>query len=62
MSKLVKRWAVTEGFDKGAKVEAIKYSDGSMHYLFRDRLGRPSSLKDRAEAEKVIKIYRMMEV
>lgn len=59
MSTMIKRWATTAGFDKGAKVEMYQYSDGSIHYGFRDRLGRSSNLKDKAEADKVIKIYHM---
>ena len=44
MSMMIKRWAVTNGFDKGAKVEAYQFSDGSVHYSFRDRFGRPMDL------------------
>lgn len=61
MSIMIKRWAVTEGFDKGAKVEAYQFSDGSVHYSFRDRLGRSMDLSEK-EAEKTIKAGRMQPV
>ena len=55
---MIKRWAVTEGFDKGAKVEAYQFSDGLVHYSFRDRLGRSMGLSEK-EAEKTIKLCKM---
>ena len=58
MAMMIKRWAVTNGFDKGAKVEAYQFSDGSVHYSFRDRLGRSMDLSEK-EAQKTIKLWRM---
>ena len=58
MSMIIKRWAVTNGFNKGAKVEAYQFSDGSVHYSFRDRFGRPMDLSEK-EAEKTIKLWKM---
>lgn len=55
---MIKRWAVTEGFDKGANVKAYKFSDDSIHYLFRDRFGHPWILNE-LEFEDVIKAGRM---
>ena len=55
---MIKRWAVTEGFDKGAKVEAYQFSDGSVHYSFHDRFGLPMDLSEK-EAEKTIKLWKM---
>ena len=55
---MIKRWAVTNGFDKGAKVEAYQFSDGSVHYSFRDRFGRPSNVSEE-ELPKMIKDWRM---
>ena len=55
---MIKRWAVTDGFNKGAKVEAYQFSDGLAHYSFRDRFGRPMDLSEK-EAEKTIKLWKM---
>ena len=55
---MIKRWAVTDGFNKGAKVEADQFSDGLVHYSFRDRVGRTMDLSEK-EAEKTIKLGKM---
>ena len=58
MTMIIKRWTVTNGFDKGAKVEAYQFSDGSVHYSSCDRLGRSMDLSEK-EAEKTIKLWKM---
>lgn len=60
MSKLSGLWVVNDGFDKGAKVMEHTFSDGSKHYTMRNRLGRASNVKSKAEAEKIIKAYGMV--
>lgn len=59
---LVNVWAVTSGYHKGAKVEAHQCRDGSVMYGFRDRIGRPANVSDKAEADFLIKEYRMEDV
>lgn len=62
MSELVGRWVVTKGFNKGAKVEAHQYSDGTIHYTGRTRLGQPFNIPDKEEVEKIIKRFGMQQV
>lgn len=59
MAELVNRWAVTRGYDKGAKVELYRHSDGSEHYTGRTKTGFAYGIRDREEAEKIIKNFRM---
>lgn len=59
MSMLINRWVTTKGFHEGAKVEAYKHSDGSIHYSFRDKFGRPANIENEAEAKLIIKRFRM---
>ena len=59
MSELLNKWAVTRGYDKGAKVELYKHSDGSEHYTGRTKTGFAYSISNKAEAEKIIKNFRM---
>lgn len=60
MSKLSGLWVVNDGFHKGAKVMEHTFRDDTKHYTMRDRLGRPSNIKNKAEAEKIIKAYEMV--
>lgn len=62
MSELVGRWAVIKGFDKGAKVDAHQYSDGTIHYTGRTRLGQPFNISDKEDAEKIVKRFQMQQV
>ena len=55
---MIKRWAVLDGAYKGAKVEAYKFSDGSIRYLFSNRIVRSMELS-KTEAKKTIKLWGM---
>ena len=44
------------------KVEEHVYSDGTLHYSFRDRFGRTFNIKDEKEANQIIKEYRLCDV
>lgn len=44
------------------KVEEHVYSDGSMHYSFRDRFGRTFNLRNLREAQGIIKQFKMTDV
>lgn len=44
------------------KVEEHIYSDGSMHYTFRDRFGRTFNVKDIEEAQSIINEFKMTDV
>lgn len=44
------------------KVEEHCYSDGTLHYSFRDRHGRPYDLKDWNEAWQTIQHFHMEDV
>lgn len=60
MAKLVKLWKGSRTVDKNVRLKRYVYSDGSTHYEFRDRFGKPSNVtKD--EAEKIIKQWRLVE-
>lgn len=59
MAVLKEKYAVEKGFDKGATLSAYEYSDGSIHYTFRDRLGRPSNVDGHNEAEFLIETFNM---
>lgn len=59
MSILKEKYAVEKGFDRGATLSAYGYSDGSIHYLFRNRLGRHPNVDDHNEAELLIKTFNM---
>lgn len=59
MSTKTRVWQSTSRFDRDARVEEYRYSDGTLHYSFRDRLGRPNNLKDFSEAQKIIKTFNM---
>lgn len=59
MSILKEQYAVEKGFDRGATLSVYEYSDGSIHYTFRDRLGRPSNVDGHNEAEFLINIFNM---
>lgn len=58
MATMIKKWVATSAFDKGANIQAYRYSDGSIHYSFRDRFGRPSDISEK-ELPKMIKNWRM---
>ena len=55
-------WASRHKFDNGANVEEHQWADGSMHYHFRDRLGRPHMLDGFDMAAKIIRSFHMEEV
>lgn len=44
------------------KVEEHIYGDGTIHYSFRDRLGRPHDVADWNEAQQIIKEFKMEDV
>lgn len=54
-------WATKTGFHTGAKLERHIYNDGSVHYSFKDRLGRAYDIPA-DEASKVIRDYRMEDI
>ena len=57
---LVKRWVVTEGFHKGAKVELFRESNGKYHCVGRTRTGTPYKIGTAKEARKIIDNFRMV--
>ena len=59
MSELVNRWAVTKGYDKGAKVELHRFGNGEEHYTGITRIGSPYNIESKEEAEKIIKNFGM---
>ena len=59
MSTMIKKWVATSAFDRGANIQAYRYNDGSIHYLFRRaKSGRPSNVSEE-ELPKMIKDWRM---
>lgn len=54
-------WAATRGANRGAKVEEHTFRDGTKHYSFRDRLGRPHDLTEK-EKDSVLRTYCMEDV
>lgn len=50
-----------KGYDKNARVEEHKCSDGTMLYSLRDRLGNPHNINDYEEAMKIVKNWGMEE-
>lgn len=59
MSTLKELYKTEKGFDKGATLSVYEYSDGSIHYTFRDRLGKPSNVDGHNEAEFLIETFNM---
>lgn len=56
-------WAQTQSTSTWKpKVEEHEFRDGSKHYSFRDRFGRPSDLADEKEAQQVIREFKMTDV
>ena len=52
---MIKKWVATGAFARGANIQAYRYSDGSIRYLFRRvKLGRPSNVS----GEKLPKMIR----
>ena len=45
-----------------AKVEEHIWRDGTIEYSFRDRFGRTFSVKDFAEAQRIIEEFKMTDV
>ena len=62
MSTMTRLWKVNKGFNKGAKIMEHKFSDGSLHYTFRDKLGRPDNLDNYKQAMRVAKQFGMEEI
>lgn len=62
MSTMTRLWVVTKGFDKGTKIMEHKFSDGTLHYTFRDRLGRPDNIDNFEHAMQIAKRFRMEEI
>jgi len=60
MSKLVKMWKGT-GYNKNVRLKQYVYSDNSIHYEFRDRLGMPGN-PTASEAKRIIESWRLIEV
>lgn len=59
MSTMIKKWVTTNAFDRGANIQAYRYSDGSIHYLFRRaKSGLPSNVSEE-ELPKMIRDWRM---
>lgn len=61
MSTLLNTWKAEGSYNKDVKLEEYEYSDGSRHYLFRDRFGRPANPNKR-EAEQIIKRWKMKKI
>lgn len=59
MAKLVKVWKGT-GYDKDVRLKQYIYTDGSMHYEFRNRFGKPSNPTEQ-EAKRIIKLWGLVE-
>ena len=56
---MIKKWVATSAFDRGANIQAYRYSDGSIRYLFRRvKLGRPSNVSEE-KLPKMIRDWRM---
>lgn len=58
---LAQVWSGKTAINKGAKLERYTHADGSNHYTFRDRLGRPSNVSE-AEALEIIKRWKLVDV
>ena len=59
MSTMIKKWVITNAFDRGANIQAYRYSDGSIRYLFRRaKSGRPSNVSEE-ELPKMIRDWSM---
>ena len=59
MSTMIKKWVATSTFARGANIQAYRYSDGSIRYLFRRvKLGRPSNVSEE-KLPKMIRDWRM---
>lgn len=59
MSEVLRSWMGT-GFYKNVTLVEYKYSDGSIHYCFRDRLGHPAN-PTTEEAKKIVKTWGLVE-
>lgn len=62
MSILVERYAVTKGYHKGAKVELYYFGNGEGHYTGRTRTGTPYNIRNKEEADTIIKNFGMEKV
>lgn len=60
MSTVLKVWRGT-GFDKNVRLTQYRYSDGSIHYTFYDRIGCAGN-PNQEEAEQIIKSWKLQEV
>lgn len=58
---LTRMWKSESKFNANARLEECTYSDGSIHYSFRDRLGRPSDV-DADEVPTIIRNWKMIDV
>ena len=62
MAAKTRAWVSTDKYERGARVEEYQHSDGTMHYSFRDRLGRASNVRNWDEAQKLIKTFWMKQI
>ena len=60
MAELKKIWKGT-GYNKNVTLKEYKYSDGTIHYEFRDRNYLPGN-PSQEEAEEIIKRWRLEEI
>ena len=59
MLTMIKKWVATSTFARGANIQAYRYSDGSIRYLFRRaKSGRPSNVSEE-ELPKMIRDWSM---
>lgn len=59
---LKKVWMDTESkLTWKPKVEEHEYDDGTMHYIFRDRVGKTHSI-NQIEADKIIRTWGMKDI
>ena len=60
MSEKLRIWKGT-GYNKEVTLQEHKYSDGSIHYTFRDRFGHPGNPTEE-EAQMIIRRWNLKEV
>ena len=59
---MTRKWAALNSTGTWkVSVEEYSYKDGSLHYSFRDRFGRPSDV-DHDEAMEIIKNWKMTDI
>lgn len=62
MSTRVELWKSELKGSGEARLERYLYSDGSLHWHFRDRLGHPYTPRDEEDVKKIIKNWFLVKV